>query len=333
MSEEKQKPIDFTEIACLLWGARKFIIKTCVVAFVIALVYAFSLPRTYTAGVSLAPEASNSSLMGGFGALAEMAGLGMDGATGDAIYPEIYPELIGSKKFLVDLFPVQVTSLDGEINTTLYEYQRKHQKIAWWMYTVVWAKNFVKWVKGEQKTAPSENAAGVNPFHLSKVDDALSSAIGASIACIVDKKTGVITLRYTAQDPMIAATMVNVIKDKLQEHIIDYRTCKARNDLEYFEKLCSDARAEYVRLQDEYAVFCDKHKGAQLQSVAMRKARLENDVMLAQQNYSQASQQLQLTRAKLQENTPAFAVLSGATVPLKPSAPFAQNRKSLLFQL
>ena len=320
MSEEKQKPIDFTEIACLLWGARKFIIKTCVVAFVIALVYAFSLPRTYTAGVSLAPEASNSSLMGGFGALAEMAGLGMDGATGDAIYPEIYPELIGSKKFLVDLFPVQVTSLDGEINTTLYEYQRKHQKIAWWMYTVVWAKNFVKWVKGEPANSGA-SVEGLNPFMLTKVQDGVSEAIKTNILCTVDKKTGVITLRYTAQDPMIAATMVNVIKDKLQEHIIDYRTCKARNDLEYFEKLCSEARAEYIKLQDEYAVFCDKHKGAQLQSVAMRRARLENDVMLAQQNYSQASQQLQLTRAKLQENTPAFAVLSGATVPLKPSAP------------
>ncbi len=321
MSENKQKPIDFTEIARLLWGERIFIIKVSVVALVIAIIYAFSLPRTYTASVTLAPEASNSSLMGGLGALADMAGLGMDGATGDAIYPEIYPELISSKKFLVDLFPVRVTSLDGNIDTTLYEYQRKHQKIAWWMYSVVWSKKFVKWIKGEQKSAPSENVATINPFHLSRVDDALSNAIGASIACVVDKKTGVITLRYTAQDPLIAATMVNVIKDKLQEHIIDYRTCKSRNDLEYFEKLCNDARAEYVRLQDEYAVFCDRHKGAQLQSVEMRRERLENDVMLAQQNYSQASQQLQLTRAKLQEKTPAFAVLSGASVPLKPSAP------------
>ena len=321
MNENKQKPIDFTEIALLLWAKRKFIIKVSAIMLVVAVVYAFSVPRTYTSSVTLAPEASNTSLGGGFGALADMAGLGLDGAGGDAIYPEIYPELIGSKQFLVDLFPTEVVSLDGTINTTLYNYQLKHQKFAWWMYPVVWGKNLVKKIKGEEKTSLGGGVASVNPFHLSKTDNALTIAIGSSINCAVDKKTGVITLKYTAQDPLISATMVNVIKDKLQEHIIDYRTCKVRNDLKYFELLYNDARAEYIKIQNDYAVFSDRHKGAQLQSVAMQKARLENDVMLAQQNYSQASQQLQLTRAKLQENTPAFAVLSCASVPLKASAP------------
>lgn len=320
MNENKQKPIDFTEIALLLWAKRKFIIKVSAIMLVVAVVYAFSVPRTYTSSVTLAPEASNTSLGGGFGALADMAGLGLDGAGGDAIYPEIYPELIGSKQFLVDLFPTEVVSLDGTINTTLYNYQLKHQKFAWWMYPVVWAQKFVKMVKGAP--ANTGNATGdINPFMLTKNQNAIAEAIKAHILCTVDKKTGVITLRYAAQDPLISATMVNVIKDKLQEHIIEYRTCKARNDLKYFEILCSDARAEYIKIQNEYAVFSDRHKGAQLQSVAMQKARLENDVMLAQQNYSQASQQLQLTRAKLQENTPAFAVLSCASVPLKASAP------------
>lgn len=320
MTDNRQKPIDFTEIASLLWGERKFIIKTCVVVLVFAIVYAFSLPRTYTVGVTLAPEASNSSLTGSIGALADMAGLGFGGATGDAIYPEIYPELIGSKEFLVDLFPTPVKSHDGDIQTTLYDYQRKHQKIAWWMYSVVWANKFVKWVKGEPANA-GNGAGGINPFMLTKEQSSIADAVKANIMCTVDKKTGVITLRYTAQDPLVAATMVNVIKDKLQEHIVEYRTCKARNDLKYFEALCDEARADYIKAQEIFAAFSDSHKGAMLQSVAMQMSRLENDVMLAQQNYSQASQQLQLTRAKLQENTPAFAVLSGASVPLKPSAP------------
>lgn len=249
-----------------------------------------------------------------------MAGLGFGGSTGDAIYPEIYPELIGSKEFLVDLFPTPVKSLNGDIQTTLYDYQRKHQKIAWWMYPVVWAKKFVKWVKGEPANA-GNGAGGINPFMLTKEQSSIADAVKANIMCTVDKKTGVITLRYTAQDPLVAATMVNVIKDKLQEHIVEYRTCKARNDLKYFEALCDEARADYIKAQEIFAAFSDSHKGAMLQSVAMQMSRLENDVMLAQQNYSQASQQLQLTRAKLQENTPAFAVLSGASVPLKPSAP------------
>lgn len=320
MNEKKQEPIDFQKIALLLWSKRKFITKVCAIMFVIAVVYAFSVPRTYTSMVTLAPEASNSSLSGGFGALADMAGLGLGGATGDAIYPEIYPELIASKQFLVDLFPIEVVSLDGEINTTLYNYQQKYQKFAWWVYPIMWAKKIVKWVKGEDPEKGGV-AQSPDPFMLTKHQNAVAEAIKTNIVCAVDKKTGVITLRYTAQDALISATVVNVIKDKLQQHIVDYRTCKARNDLKYFEALCDEARAGYIKAQDVFARFCDTHKGARLQSVAMQTSRLENDVMLAQAAYSQASQQLQVTRAKLQENTPAFAVLSCASVPLKPSAP------------
>ena len=306
MAENKQEPIDFQKIALLLWNSRKFIAKVCCVMFVVAAVYAFSLPRTYTSAVTLAPEVANSGLSGGFGALADIAGFGGDGATGDAIYPEIYPELIGSKQILVDLFDLRVRTLDGKVDTTLYVYQQKHQKIAWWMYSVVWTKQFIKWVKGEKPVRPSTSSSEINPFHLSKIDDALSNAIGASINCAIDKKTGVITLRYTAQDPLVAATMVDAVKDKLQEHIVAYRTCKARNDLKYFEALCEESRGEFIKAQEEFATFCDKHKGAKLLSYGVQKARLENEVMLAQSAYSQTSQQLQLIRAKLQENTPAL---------------------------
>lgn len=320
MIEKKQEPIDFQKIAQLLWGERKFIAKVSAIMLVVAVVYAFSVPRTYTSGVTLAPEATNSSLSGGLGAFADMAGLGIDGAPGDAIYPEIYPELIASKQFLVDLFPIEVVSLDGEIKTTLYTYQQKHQKIAWWVYPIAWAKKLVKWIKGEEPEKGGV-AQAPDPFMLTKHQNAVAEAIKANIICGVDKKTGVISLKYTAQDPLIAASVVNVIKDKLQEHIVNYRTCKARNDLKYFEALCNDARAEYIKAQEVFADFSDRHKGARLKSVEMQLSRLENDVMLAQTTYSQASQQLQVTRAKLQENTPAFAVLSCASVPLKPSAP------------
>ena len=319
MAENKQEPIDFQKIALLLWNSRKFIAKVCCVMFVVAAVYAFSLPRTYTSAVTLAPEVANSGLSGGFGALADIAGLGGDGATGDAIYPEIYPELIGSKQFLLDLFDLRVKSLDGKIDTTLYVYQLKHQKIAWWVYPTIWVKKTIKWIKGDNVNEGIGEKP--HPFLLSKEEDGVSEAIKRNIVCLVDKKTGVITLRYTAQDALISTTMVDAIKDKLQEHIVEYRTCKARNDLKYFEKLCADSRAEYIKVQEAYADFCDKHIGTRLSSYGMQKNRLENEVILAQSAYSQASQQLQLTRAKLQENTPAFAVLSCASVPLKPSAP------------
>ena len=47
--------------------------------------------------------------------------------------------------------------------------------------------------------------------------------------------------------------------------------------------------------------------------------RLQNDMNLAYQVYSQVANQLQVARAKVQEEKPVFAVVEPAVIPLKAS--------------
>ena len=49
--------------------------------------------------------------------------------------------------------------------------------------------------------------------------------------------------------------------------------------------------------------------------------RLQNEMNLAYQVYTQVSQQLQMARAKVQEITPVYTVVQPATVPLQPAKP------------
>ena len=56
-----------------------------------------------------------------------------------------------------------------------------------------------------------------------------------------------------------------------------------------------------------------------LQSVRAEQERLQNDMSLAYQIYSQVGSQLQVSRAKVQEEKPVFAVIEPAVVPLTPS--------------
>ena len=55
------------------------------------------------------------------------------------------------------------------------------------------------------------------------------------------------------------------------------------------------------------------------QSTMAERERLQNDMNLAYQVYSQVAQQLQVARAKVQEEKPVFAVVEPAVVPLQPS--------------
>ena len=65
----------------------------------------------------------------------------------------------------------------------------------------------------------------------------------------------------------------------------------------------------------------DQNQNVVLRSVRTEQERLQNEMNLAYNVYSQTAQQLQMAKAKVQENTPVYAVLQPATVPLKASKP------------
>ena len=123
----------------------------------------------------------------------------------------------------------------------------------------------------------------------------------------------------TFQDSKVAAVVADSVVKKLQEYIIDYRTSKSKEDCLYLEKLFKERQQEYYEAQRKYADYMDSHDNIILQSVRTEQERLQNDMSLAYQVYSQVASQLQVARAKVQEEKPVFAVVEPAVVPLTPS--------------
>ena len=121
------------------------------------------------------------------------------------------------------------------------------------------------------------------------------------------------------QDSKVAAVVADSVVKKLQEYIIDYRTSKSKEDCLYLEKLFKERQQEYYEAQRKYADYMDSHDNIILQSVRTEQERLQNDMSLAYQVYSQVAGQLQVARAKVQEEKPVFAVVEPAVVPLYPS--------------
>ena len=135
----------------------------------------------------------------------------------------------------------------------------------------------------------------------------------------MDKKTAITSISVTLQNPKVTATVADSVIHKLQEYIINYRTSKAIEDCAYLEKLFKERQQEYYAAQQKYANYVDTHDNLILQSVRAEQERLQNDMNLAYQVYSQVANQLQVARAKVQEEKPVFAVVEPAVVPLIPS--------------
>ena len=115
--------------------------------------------------------------------------------------------------------------------------------------------------------------------------------------------------------------MADSVRVKLQNFITEYRTSKARVDLEYYSKLTKEAKSDYEEARRLYASYADSNVELTLESFKAKKDDLENDMQLKYNTYSTLNTQLQMAKAKVQERTPAFTILQGAALPQKPAGP------------
>lgn len=319
----EEQEIDLLELAGKIWADRRLVLKWCGIAVVVALVVAFSIPKEYTTTVMLAPEVEGGSRsLGGLSALAGMAGINMgSGKSSDALYPDLYPDIVSSVGFTTELFNVPVKDAEGELDTNLYTYLKEEQRSPWWSAIISFPFKCLGWVMSLFKEEEEGTDGGVNPFQLTKDEDGVVKALNERIAVSVDKKTSLISLSVTMQDPLISATMTDTVMAKLQDYITEYRTNKARHDLDFTQKLYDEAQKKYYDAQQAYADYVDMNQNISLRSVQTRQERLQNEMNLAYNLYNQTAQQLQLAKAKVQENTPVYTIVQAATVPLKASKP------------
>lgn len=318
MEETKKRPevIDLRVVAQKIWKQKKLFCWTLPIAFVLSCIYILSIPRTYTSETTLAPEMENAMGGGTLGSIAASFGFDLsEMQTSDAISPLLYPDLMEDNKFIVGLFDIRVKSIDGEINATYHDYLKKHQKKAWWKYPIDWLKSLMPQDDTKRKSSKT------NPYYLSKEEDEIAGSVRNNVTISIDKKTGIISIEVKAQDPLICKTMADSVMARLQDFITDYRTNKARIDVEYYRELTAEAKKEYEKARQLYGSYADANMDIVLESFRAKRDDLENDMQLKFNAYSTMNTQLQAAMAKVQERTPAFTVVKGAAVPVKPAGP------------
>lgn len=323
--EEHLKQIDVVAIAKEMKKHKKQYLIALPVTFVLSCLLILCVPRYYTSTAKLAPEISSFS-SSSLGDIASSFGfdIGGNSANGDAIFPELYPELIESNDFMVGMFDVKVKSKDGSINTTYYDYLATKRQTPWWTK----AYNSVKQLFDTPDSTPVSKNGKVNPFQLTRRQDQIARLMSKNIKCDIDKKNYVISITVEDQDPLICATLADTVQTKLQDFITAYRTKKAKKDLEYYKKLSSDAKSKYERIRQQYGSYSDANQDVVLESYRLKANDMENEMQLLYNTYTSLQAQVQQAQAKLLMQTPAFTTLQSASVPLKPAGP-----KRMLFVL
>ena len=319
---DEEIEIDLMDLLRKVVGIRKKIYKAAGIGLIIGIIVAISIPKQYTVKVILSPEMGNNKGGGLSGLAASFLGSGVTMGDGtDALNASLSADIVSSTPFLLELSNMKVPVSGGE-EISLSSYLDEESS-PWWSYVIGFPGMVIGGVKSlfieDEDESIFLDKASQGTIELSKKESQKIESLKKKIVASVDKKTSMTSVTATFQDSKVAAVVADSVVKKLQEYIIDYRTSKSKEDCLYLEKLFKERQQEYYVAQKKYADYMDSHDNIILQSVRTEQERLQNDMSLAYQVYSQVASQLQVARAKVQEEKPVFAVVEPAVVPLYPS--------------
>ena len=322
---EDEQEIDIMELISKLWKRRSMIIKWCVAGAIIGLVIGFSIPKTYTAGVTFAPETQQKT-SSGVSSIASMMGVNLNNSV-DAISVEMFPDVVHSTPFIFELFDLPVTfeRKDSVITVPLIEYMKEYQKSPWWTPIMKFPFKALGWcidlvTPGDEEEEDSIGKT-LNVNNLPKKERGVVKFFAENIIVNVDKKSHKTLMSIEMQDPQVVATVMEAIVENLKDYMSDYRTSKSRQDVENLQVIADLRKADYYKAQQAYADYVDSNKNVSLQSAQVERERLQQEMNLAYQVYSQVATNLEGSRIQAEQAKPVFVIIDPVTVPLQRTAP------------
>jgi capsule polysaccharide export protein KpsE/RkpR len=245
----------------------------------------------------------------------------------DAISIEMFPDVVHSIPFIFELFDLPVTfNYKGEqMTTSLLEYMKEYQKSPWWTPILRFPFTVIGWCIDLVTHGDENEEEGVeeplNPNNLPKKERRVVKFFADNIMVNVDKKSYKTQMSINMQDPVVVATVMEAITENLKDYMSDYRTSKARQDVENLQVIADLRKADYYKSQQAYADYIDSNKNVIRQSAQAERERLQQEMNLAYQVYSQVATQLEGARIQAEQAKPVFVIIDPVTVPLNSAAP------------
>ncbi len=322
-NNNNNKAVNYRLVFKKIWERRRLFYIVLPITFVLSSLFIICIPRGYTTETAVAPETEEGIAGGALSSLAGSFGIDIGNmqASSDAITPILYPDLMEDNGFVASLLRIHVKTLDESISTDYYTYLKDYCSHAWWEIVI---DKIGSLFEKKQENVPSK----FDPYHLSRRDEGIMNQVRDDIEIGVNKKTNVISIVVTSQDAMVSKMLADSVRMRLQDYITDYRTNKAREDYKYYDELATQAKNDYEAARRLYDDFSDSNMDIVLQKFRSKQEDLENDLQLKYNTYSGVMIQLNAALAKIQDRTPAFTTIKGASVPIKPAKP-----KRMLFVL
>lgn len=339
---EDDQVIDIIGIIKDLWNHRSFILIVAAICLTLGVLYYMGSERVYYSEAKLLPETSNEFNQLGqiFQQAENIFGIQRRGEE-EGIGVAMYPYIVESIPFQIDLMQKEVYFSDLGERITIFEYFTEHYKPSAVnrFYDFLWnitlglpntLQNIISSLGRGGDDSPetidfSQFRNFEEPTFLPGSVRTVANTVTDYISVQREPQSGLVMIGVSLPDPVAATEMVILVKNLLQEYVIEFRTEKAMSNLLFIEEQFEESKVNFETLQDSLAKFQDQNINPARQSLVIQQERLQFEVEMAFALYSNIGRRYQEAKIKVQEETPVFRIHEPATVPTRPSEPKAER--------
>ena len=324
IQHQEEDTIDIVALLKQLWVARKTILRFTILFLFLGLFVAIFSKKEYTASTTFVPSNQGEGTNGKLGGLASLAGISLGGAkAGSEISPELYPQIVNSIPFQLELLKTKLT-IDGQEEPVSYkEY-----------YTTIYSPGVLGYLKkytlglpgvvlslfradAEEEIVSQENQI----LSLSQDDNALIKQLAEQISLSVNDKEGFVTISATLPEAKASAQLTIKAQTLLQDYALKFKTQKSIEELTYIEDRYLEKQQEFTKIKIELARFQDQNNGINTALGKTKLFQLQSDYDLVFSVYTELAKQLETQRLQVKKDTPLFTVLKPVSIPIEKSAP------------
>jgi len=318
--------IDLLELAKTLWAGRRTVIKYTIIFACIGLFIAIFTPKEYTAKTIMVPQTSGTKVGGSLGGLAAMAGINLGGgAGGEVIPPSLYPKIVNSIPFKLELLQTKLTFEGIDHPVTYQDYYENYHKIGVLggikKYTIGLPGVIIEAIKGTNHNILSSKNINENIITISQEEEKLFTQLMSQIILNYSKKDGYIGITVRMPEALSAAQLARKIQISLQKTVTQFKIEKTKSQLQFIEERFKEVEIEFKDKQAALASFQDKNLNLITSRSQSRKSKLQVEYNLAFGVYSELAKQVETQKIQVKEDTPLFTIIEPVSVPNFKSSP------------
>ena len=320
----EEDSIDINALLKTLWIGKKLIVKTTILFFVIGCIVALLSPVVYTAQTTFIPQVSEdqmSSSKGGLGSLASLAGINLNqgSSTSDSyLSPLLYSKIANSDEFSLKLIEEELINLNGD-KFSIKQYMLSDTNSSFNLIGFIKKYTIGLFVKNDNELKSKETVNGYN--FISQEEFNLVKSFKEKFSIVLNEKEGYIEVIASDNDAFISTQLVKIVTKNLQSRIIELRTNKIKERLEYSKNQYEQKQIEFNILQNNVADFKDSNKNISTARFMSELQKLESEYQLQQNILMTLASEFNNNKIKLNKDTPIFSVIDEVSVPNERSKP------------